>query len=122
MYDLETVKAWAQNEIAKEGEDFIYKKSERSVYENGALGSADCYYYEDGVPSCLVGRMLDVAGLITAEKIENTSANEDGVIKLIRARGFSFTEDAKYFMSALQQNQDGGATWGRAYRLASDSI
>ncbi len=114
MYDLNWVIAAAAAEVEKVGDDFIYKKDERYVLEDGTLGSAICIYYEpDGTPSCIVGRILHNAGIISPYTFDMEGASARRVAS---DRG-DFTDEALKFLDALQDHQDRGVTWGRSLLL-----
>lgn len=120
MYDLETVKAWARAEISAvpDGKSFIYKEAEREFSMTTA-----CKYYEDGAPSCLIGRMLDRNGVITSI-IEDREENSDSVHGLLQTLELHemFTQEARMFMKRLQCHQDNGRTWGFAYERAIEGV
>lgn len=113
---LEQVKSWALAEIEKEGRAFIYKGDERDGYV-----LPECYYYEHGQPSCLVGRMLANNGIIAREDVEGevdengTALNEVTSGTLIEQLEIDISPNAAEFLRALQSHQDSGNTWGTAY-------
>lgn len=120
--DLETVKAWALTEIEKEGRDFVYKEEERQDHD-----IAMCYYFEDGAPSCLVGRMFANNGLLTEEQVsgedgEGNLLNEVTARSLVNFLGIEASEDVRKFLTTLQAEQDSGNTWGQAYDEAASRL
>jgi hypothetical protein len=121
MIDLETVKAWARVEIdaVPEGESFIYKGELRDASPYGV----NCMYYENGEPSCLIGRMLDRNNLITPERVASLEVNHDDAESLIASYlPGHFSAQAKRFMFELQARQDEGMTWGLAYEEALNGL
>ena len=122
MYDLETVKAWALAEIELESQDFIYKDDLR---DDG--GMVDCRYYEDGTPSCLIGRMLDRNWIFTPDLIDpfgNTGLNDMEISLALNELGLrsAFSAEAQSFMRRLQGGQDRGYSWGLAYESATEGV
>ena len=121
MYDLETVKRWALDEIAKEGEGFIYEEAKRDGNRR-----PDCYYVDPDTlyPSCLIGRMFLTNELVTAEKLtgreteDGCPLNEAGVSSVVDTLELQFTSEAEAFLSVLQSRQDKGEAWGYAYKMA----
>jgi len=108
------VMEWAKTEIAKEGDDFVYEANRR-----GGESSSDCYYFEDGVPSCLVGRMLYNNGVITEPFEDDDYENTNRIGSLIKEFNVNFTPAARLFLTFLQRDQDSGIPWGVAYNHAA---
>ncbi len=113
MYDLETVKQWAINAMAKEGygEDYCY-------LSNHVI----CTYVEDGdelEPSCIIGHMLIDNGVAEAGALnEYASSRVLSVLNYLELT-LKFTHEARVFMDTLQRWQDSSFnTWGKAYEAA----
>lgn len=114
---LEMLKEWALVEINKEGKDFIYKGEVRTD-----ISGPNCYYVEDGVPSCLVGRILINNGVLTTLDFEgeNQSQNDEEIDTLIALGALPYlSRRSQVFLRTLQRRQDMGNSWGDAYDSAA---
>lgn len=78
--------------------------------------NANSYYYfepETGAPGCIVGHVLAYQGLTMADLGDANTAT--GFQSLVRAHSVVTCDTyAKVLLENAQEEQDGGATWGRA--------
>lgn len=89
--------------VAEYGTDYIYKADERHPERYGV----DCYYQENGQPSCIVGHVLDRAGVEYEPYWDDEG--EDALTVLENA-----PEDLAQALQHAQYAQDDGHTWGEA--------
>lgn len=96
--------------VAEYGEDYVYDR--RVNTGNGPLGGESCFYVRDNKPSCLVGHVLNRRGVAI-----NTLKEREGSGPDIFAPRF-LTHEAADVLTAAQEKQDGGRTWGSALQAA----
>lgn len=82
------------------GENYIYKQEEREAHE-----IVNCRYRENGNPSCIVGHVLDRAGV---------EYNPDWDYDDLAASGLPLPDSVRGALTLAQEVQDGGMTWGTA--------
>lgn len=98
--------------VAEYGEDYVYKAEERAR-EFPNLG---CVYREFGEPSCLVGHVLDRAG-VPYDKYWDLDG--DSASTLLKD---SPHEDLRIALDAAQTVQDVGQTWGEALKVYEEKV
>lgn len=89
--------------VSEFGADYVYKEEEREIDDG-----IDCYYQQDGKPSCIVGHILDRAGVRYDPEWEGV-----GVESILRAEGLYALGFA---LGAAQYEQDNGHFWGQALK------
>jgi hypothetical protein len=97
----------------------------RAVEEKGDLYTYEqvdnqCLYFnpETKAPSCLVGHVLAYKG-ITFDGLDASEANNStDVHDLVEAGVIRTNLETEYLLSLAQDQQDSGATWGRALKTA----
>jgi hypothetical protein len=83
------------------------------------LNNVVCKYFDqNGCPSCIVGHVLDKAGL----KIANGSAENTTRFQTLGIAKDNFTENAIRLLRIAQLRQDAGSTWGAAVKEALDNV
>jgi hypothetical protein len=133
MLTLEDARAYAREEVARMGEDFVYKQ---------ANSVTNCYYVPTTDPrlrgfdpdrhgiirhpaqgaqttGCLVGGIITRAGLMTdaiARSVLGVASLVDGSLALLPVQD----SDTRTYLIRLQQYQDAGMSWGKAYQEAED--
>lgn len=98
--------------------DFVYKGDQR---EAGIL--TGCAYVEDGRCSCLIAHVLNRAGATLDQLRYLEDPDEQGGIDysiegVDLPEGLEITPDARRVLGGAQVAQDGGRTWGVAFRNA----
>lgn len=91
--------------VSEFGADYVYKKEEREINEG-----VTCSYQENGKPSCIVGHVLDRAG------VEYDPEWEGRDCWRILERGGAPGNLASA-LSYAQSQQDSGKTWGEALKV-----
>jgi hypothetical protein len=97
----------------------------RAVEEKGDLYTYEqvhnqCLYFnpETKAPSCLVGHVLAYKG-ITIDALNASEANNStDVHDLVEAGVIRTDLETEHLLSTAQDQQDSGATWGRALKTA----
>lgn len=105
--DIDDVREDILGVIAIKGDKFEYTPP------NGN----DCMYIDGGAPSCMVGYYLLEKG-VPKEVLEEN--NTESIGKLIHHKmlpDLLFSNDARMALINLQEYQDAGYSWGRAYRM-----
>lgn len=105
--DKATTKRLLDEAVAARGEDYVYEQP-----------IADwCVYTYDGKPSCIVGHVLDAAG-IPLEELERGDAGYWGAGRLVENlenKGLLETDyGTRQALIGAQWRQDDGDTWGEA--------
>lgn len=109
-----------QKAIEIKGEDYFYPVDEDA-----------CLYAIDGKPSCIVGYAINIldpdafANLASVEEeygTENAESLTDAPLggKVRYLPGDFWDDDAAYFASVVQSNQDRGIQWGLALAYGED--
>ena len=107
--DYDTALTLVNDEVAKEGPDYIYPFPRCVNVREG----------EDGelYGACLVGRAVIQGGV----PVEDLILFPDADIETIRAQGIvKLTEKAEAFLVAVQTCQDDGGEWGTAVHWATE--
>lgn len=96
--------------------DAVYNEAVRLAEESPDTRKA-CVYSHGGVPECIVGQAVaNVTGKVVSD------VTHSGTIMLneywITALGGDLNAPKFQFLSKLQREQDGGASWGEALRVA----
>lgn len=99
MYNLEHVKSRLQ-EIVKGREDFVYELPE---------DKNKCVYMNNGKPSCIIGHLFEADDLLDSKYDEDVNS---GIMDVVNEYGLPYTDEAVVYMSAVQNAQDSGRTWG----------
>lgn len=86
------------HEIIKGKEDFVYLPPD-----------AQCVYFYEGAPSCLVGHVMAKRGIKPEEVTEHETP--DAMSEL-------FTKGAAEYLTAIQAHQDLQIPWGEAVAVA----
>lgn len=96
------------------GEDTVYEKVTLKFGESA--GTLGCVYQDQGRPSCLVGHVLNRAGvpLGRLEELDDRGVSARSLHEHLDQVGF----DACRVLSNAQLGQDSGETWGDALRDA----
>lgn len=90
-------------------EDFVYDPP-----NNNEFGPASCLYtHADGSAGCLIGQVLDLAGI---ERPTHASYGNAQTIDLIQQRN-NFTGDAIAFLLEIQRHQDSHSSWGSSVEM-----
>lgn len=117
QYTLEDVQSKVSAIIDAAGSDFVYK------HRKNPNGSTGCYYAYNGMPDCIVGRLLAELGVPVADMEEEGVETLERVFSDYIAKLYSvlsdqydldFTFEARHFLDELQFRQDQGDTWGEA--------
>lgn len=96
--------------VSEFGADYVYKKEEREADEE-----VICSYQENGKPSCIVGHVLDRAGVEYNPGWEDTLAWD-----ILEPGGASETIYAA--LTCAQGIQDAGKTWGEALNAYEQQV
>lgn len=90
----------AQTIVADKGFDYVYGKCDGM-----------CVYFDEGKPSCLVGRILDTYGMTP----EDVSGRNETTVSILFADDVIAGDYAtRSFLMRLQTAQDSGRSWGKA--------
>lgn len=101
-------------EIVEEfGKDYLYPVENKRNFPD-QIQSA-CVYVHDEKPSCLVGQILHRHGVSLLE----LSMWENKGAYTVSYHTANAEDGAQSYLSALQQKQDAGATWGEALDWAN---
>lgn len=90
------------------GSDYIYKKAERERHDD-----VFCRYQENGNASCIVGHVLDRAGV---------EYNPDWDHYDVAASALGLPEPVKMALTMAQETQDSGLTWGTALNAYKEEL
>lgn len=100
------------------------KLLERAVAEKGADYTVDlCRYFDDGEPACIVGHVFSYVGATEGDLHMGYDAHQvasanTAELRTIDVQGVKITPKAREVLSAAQQAQDRGKTWGNALKSA----
>ncbi len=115
---VENVKATVEDLIEEFGADHVYEFPNRDPYDHTQNGV--CVYQVEGKPSCIVGHVVARLNPEFFQEIikAGEGLNSTGSSGLFQAGLARDEEDTEFFVRRLQRYQDGGDTWGEAYRRA----
>lgn len=82
------------------------------------LVDAECVYYLDGHPQCIVGHVLAAYGYDEDWFLDRPASFTTPFYTLVRDYGLPFSTQAVSILDVAQKVQDSGESWGRAYRAA----
>ena len=103
--------------VQKQGEDYVYREDPRVIKAEETCVNR----YPDGEPACIAGhvyRLLADAGHFEwdAVPMRHTAGWVLGTIGA--SAGFTYTDGAVRVLTAAQDIQDTGGSWGKALRRA----
>lgn len=126
--DRDRALALLRQAVEQKGEDYVYPSGDPY-----SVGTKTCTYERDGEPSCLVGHVLFIAGvpvevlarldqygetefrtLAYGSTCEDDDGNEEVLQEPVLHEYAALTEEAVEALSAAQDTQDRGRTWGQA--------
>ena len=106
--------------IAERGEDYVYAPPE------WAAGSCVYYDFDNGVPSCAVGLIMDYVGFDPDlyDKYDwNDDKSAEGLLSDLAELGLAeVDEQTKCFLEVFQHRQDTVHFWGDCYRQAVQEV
>jgi hypothetical protein len=102
--------------VSEQGEDFIYQPLPGT--------DGQCQYVHGDQPRCLVGHVLFRLGvpLDALRELDDGTGANIGVVDLAWALNLDMPAEAQNALSAAQDRQDGGETWGVALQAARDVL
>lgn len=113
--DYEAALRLVNDEIAKEGENYVYQ---RSFCTNVELGKDGLW-----VGSCIVGRVFVAAGIpASAIAISGTGSASIFLLATEFNDRISLTEKAYKFLRTIQDSQDARCAWGTARNEAASFV
>lgn len=125
VLNFEDVKAWADKAVEHKPHNYIYVNGNGQQMEPGRDYSCEYVHQGDGklVPSCIVGQILDSAGVNLDPLLHSGSASDIAIDGLVR-EGFieKPSDKVKTFLQVAQSCQDGGLPWSKAVQIASRAV
>jgi hypothetical protein len=124
--DMETVVRLTEEAVAERGADFVYNRAEDGMASCQYVPSTDPRWRETDFPAsgsavtgCLVGAVLDKAGLLSDD-----IACSALPIDMLIGQGLlgDVSTEVKLFLVRLQGNQDCGKTWGKSLTGAKEYV
>lgn len=101
--------------VALKGEDYVY------TTPDGERGSEDmqpiCMYVHGDEPGCIVGHVLNKAGITLSRLREEERNDASGVLINLRS-DLAYEDGVSQLFQDVQAMQDRGTPWGRAVRDA----
>lgn len=100
--------------IVDESPEYVYRQP----------GPDACVYAYEGKPSCVVGHWLAAEGIPLPDwgsALNSLESDSSEFLKFLGSHGVELDYDGVWFMSRMQEMQDRGIPWGRAYQKAMDS-
>lgn len=94
----------------------VEKKGADYIYPNSGPG-ASCFYSENGAPSCIVGWVvadLDAQAFDSLVEYESAESESFTANELGARTNLKFGVGVEWALSAAQEIQDNGGTWGLA--------
>lgn len=103
--------------VEEYGEEFVYQRN-----TDPDAGPA-CAYVRGGEPSCLVGKFLANVG-VPLERLERADyfggdSARELLASLCDEGALQYEPRAGWMLSAAQNVQDSGCTWGEALKMAA---
>lgn len=107
--------------IGVKGEDYVYEIDGKSVEGFNSphtdSESAQCLYFHNGAPSCIVGHVMDFMGYDSETFLEGLSAKH-----AISRLGIEADAHTLALLEVIQEQQDCGVAWGLALEEAQRRV
>lgn len=114
--------AYLARAVNEKGPDFAFSTDPD---DEGNPSDSGCMYYyvregETPEPCCIVGHVFDYAGVDPTLIVVDNQLNAKALFEFNDIPGLEITPGADRILSAAQDQQDQGLTWGEAYKRAAD--